>query len=316
MIGEGRTLADSLNDTVKYAQCAERAGYSRYWIAEHHNMPGIGSAATTLIISHVAAGTSTIKVGSGGMMLPNHTALVVAEQFGTLQEIYPGRIDLGVGRAPGANAATIQALRGHAHGREFADDVIAVVDYLEDNSRQPARALPGRHDVPVWILGSSFYGAQLAGQLGLPFAFASHFAPRHLMKAIELYRENFRPSERLAEPYLIAGVCVFAAESEDEALYLASSHQQWVANLHAGRPGLLPRPVEGYLETLSQERRYGLDQELACSVAGTEEQVGNWLRQFADITGADELMIDARIYDVDARCRSFEIAARAMGIKR
>lgn len=314
MIGEGRSLAGSLNDTVKYARCAELAGYRRYWIAEHHNMPGIGSAATALIISHVASGTSTIRVGSGGMMLPNHTALVVAEQFGTLHEIYPGRIDLGVGRAPGANAATIQALRGHYQGREFADDVIAVLDYLADNSRQPARALPGRHDVPVWILGSSFYGAQLAGQLGLPFAFASHFAPRHLMKAIELYRENFRPSERLAEPYVIAGVCVFAADSEDEAEFLASSHQQWVANLHAGRPGLLPRPVEGYLESLSPERRYGLDQELACTVAGTGEQVGKWLREFADITGANELMIDSRIYDVNARCRSFEIVAQAMGI--
>lgn len=313
MIGEGKSLADSLSDAARFAQCAERDGYERYWIAEHHSMPGIGSAATTLIMSHVAANTSSIRVGSGGMMMPNHAPLIVAEQFGTLDTLHPGRIDLGVGRAPGSDSAAVRAIRGnHPQQRELAEDVIALQDYLADNGRQQARAIPGKHDVPIWILGSGLHGAQLAAALGLPFAFASHFAPRHLLQAVSLYRDQFQPSALLAEPYVIAGCCVFAADTHDEAVYLASSHQKWVANLHAGQPGLLPKPVLDFMQSLPPNRRMALEQELACSVAGTETEVGEWLREFARLTTADELMIDARIYDPDARCRSFEIAAASL----
>lgn len=290
MIGEGKNLATSLQDTVRLAQCAERSGYQRYWIAEHHSMPGIGSAATTLIMSHVAAHTSAIRVGSGGMMMPNHSPLIIAEQFGTLDTLYPGRIDLGVGRAPGSDSAAMRAIRGNfPQPRELSEDVTALLDYLADNGRQPARAIPG-----------------------LPFAFASHFAPRHLLEAIALYRQHFRPSQYLAEPYVIAGCCVFAADTKEEAVFLASSHQKWVANLHSGRPGLLPKPVHNFMESLPVNMRTGLQQELACSVIGTRKEVGNWLRAFAQQTSADELMIDARIYDPAERCRSFENAAAAL----
>lgn len=313
MIGEDKDLATSLQDTVRLAQCAERSGYQRYWIAEHHSMPGIGSAATTLIMSHVAAHTSAIRVGSGGMMMPNHSPLIIAEQFGTLDTLYPGRIDLGVGRAPGSDSAAMRAIRGNfPQQRELSEDVTALLDYLADNGRQPARAIPGQHDVPLWILGSGLHGAELAATLGLPFAFASHFAPRHLLEAIALYRQHFRPSQYLVEPYVIAGCCVFAADTKEEAVFLASSHQKWVANLHSGRPGLLPKPVHRFMESLPVNMRTGLQQELACSVIGTRKEVGNWLRAFAQQTSADELMIDARIYDPAARCRSFEIAAAAL----
>lgn len=312
MIAEEKSLIHSLDEALQYARCAEAAGYSRYWVAEHHNMPGIGSAATTIIMSHLAAGTSTIRIGSGGIMLPNHAPLIVAEQFATLETLYPGRIDLGVGRAPGSDRETVLAIRGqNPAAREFSNDVIAVMDYLEDNQNQPARGIPGIHGTPIWILGSGVYGARLAAELGLPFAFASHFAPRFLMQAISAYREHFRPSRHLDAPYLMAGVCVFAAATHQEAEYVASSHQQWVANLHAGRPGLLPKPVEGYMKQLSEIQRMGLDQELACSVVGTFDVVRRWLREFAEMTSADELMIESRIYDPEARCRSYEIAAEA-----
>lgn len=312
MIGEEKSLVHSLDEALQFARRVEAAGYSRYWVAEHHNMPGIGSSATTIIMSHLAGGTSSIRIGSGGIMLPNHAPLIVAEQFATLETLYPGRIDLGVGRAPGSDRETVLAIRGQNPApREFSDDVTAVMNYLQDNRRQPARGIPGIHDIPVWILGSGLYGARLAAELGLPFAFASHFAPRYLMQAITTYREHFRPSPQLAAPYVMVGVCVFAAESREEAEYVASSHRQWVANLHAGRPGLLPKPVEGYIEQLSASQRIGLDQELACSVTGTRDIVRRWLQDFAEGTSADELMIDSRIYDPEARCRSYEIAAEA-----
>lgn len=312
MIGEEKSLVHSLDEALQFARRAEAAGYSRYWVAEHHNMPGIGSSATTIVMSHLAGGTSSIRIGSGGIMLPNHAPLIVAEQFATLETLYPGRIDLGVGRAPGSDRETVLAIRGQNPApREFSDDVTAVMNYLQDNRRQPARGIPGIHDIPVWILGSGLYGARLAAELGLPFAFASHFAPRYLMQAITTYREHFRPSPQLAAPYVMVGVCVFAAESREEAEYVASSHRQWVANLHAGRPGLLPKPAEGYMEQLSASQRIGLDQELACSVTGTRDIVRRWLQDFAEGTSADELMIDSRIYDPEARCRSYEIAAEA-----
>jgi len=313
MIGEGKTLGDSINEALQYARRAEAAGFSRYWVAEHHNMPGIGSAATTIIMSHLAAGTSTIHIGSGGIMLPNHAPLIVAEQFATLETLYPGRIDLGVGRAPGSDRDTVLAIRGqNPTSREFSEDVKALTDYLADNGVQPARGIPGKHETPVWILGSGLYGARLAAQLGLPFAFASHFAPRYLLEALSVYREHFRPSAQLAAPYVMAGVCVFAAETQHEAEYIASSHQQWVANLHSGRPGLLPKPVEGYMNNLAHSQRMRLDQELACSVTGTRDVVRRWLQEFTQITGADELMIDSRIYDPEARCKSFDIAAETV----
>ncbi|MGR9202289.1 LLM class flavin-dependent oxidoreductase [Rhizobium leguminosarum] len=313
MIGEGKSLGHSINEALQCARRAEAAGFSRYWVAEHHNMPGIGSAATTIIMSHLAAGTSTIHIGSGGIMLPNHAPLIVAEQFATLETLYPGRIDLGVGRAPGSDRDTVLAIRGrNPNSREFSEDVKAVTDYLADNRVQPARGIPGKHETPIWILGSGLYGARLAAELGLPFAFASHFAPRCLLEAISVYREHFRPSAKLSTPYVMAGVCVFAAETQQEADYIASSHQQWVANLHKGQPGLLPKPVEGYMKQLPDSQRIGLDQELACSVVGTRGVVRRWLQEFAQITSADELMIDSRIYDPEARSRSYEIAAEAL----
>ncbi|MEX3932150.1 LLM class flavin-dependent oxidoreductase [Paraburkholderia phymatum] len=313
MIGEGKELADSLQDALRLARHVEWNGYQRYWVAEHHNMPGIGSAATSLVISHLAAGTATLRIGSGGIMLPNHSPLVVAEQFGTLDSLYPGRIDLGVGRAPGADSATSHAVRGaNTAARDLAEDVALLQGYLSDDGSQSIRAIPGRRDVPIWILGSGIYGAHLAAAMGLPFAFASHFAPQLLWQAVAAYRQNFKPSEHLARPYLTLGVNAFAAETREEAAFLASSHFQWVANLHSGNPGPLPKPVDGFVESLSESARYRLMQELSCIAIGTKIEVGNWLRKFIEETGADELMIDARIFDVAARCRSYELVAASL----
>ncbi|NUX57648.1 LLM class flavin-dependent oxidoreductase [Paraburkholderia youngii] len=313
MIGEGNTLQHSLADAVRLAQHVEASGFNRYWVAEHHNMPGIGSAATTLIMSHLAARTSSIRIGSGGIMMPNHAALIVAEQFGTLEALYPGRIDLGVGRAPGSDSVTSRAIRGTSQApRELADDVVQLLDYFADNGRQPVRAVPGEHNIPIWVLGSGLYGAQLAAAFGLPFVFASHFAPSLLQQAVYAYRSTFKASRFLTEPYVMAGVNVFAADTEEEAAFLASSHQQWVANLHANKPGPLPRPKEGFMKRLSVHQREGLERELACTALGTRSQVRRWLLEFVEHFQVDELMIDARIYDVEARCRSYQYAAEAL----
>lgn len=312
MIGEGKTYADTLEGARQLASHVERHGYNRYWIAEHHDLPGIGSMATPLIVQHLAAATSTLRVGAGGVMLPNHSPLIVAEQFGTLETLFPGRIDLGVGRAPGSGGPTVRAIRGISQERDFAQDVQKLRDYLEDNGREPVRALPGRHDVPMWILGSSLQGADLAARIGLPYAFASHFAPQMLMPALAHYRENFRPSAYLKQPYTMAGVNVIAADTRAEARYLASSHQQWVVKLHAGCPGLLPAPEEGYLATISPRDQQGLDQAMAYTAIGDKQDVGAWLREFIATTGVDELMIDARIYDPVARCRSYQLAAESI----
>jgi luciferase family oxidoreductase group 1 len=247
MIGQGKSFAEAVEESRQLARHVEKHGFRRYWVAEHHDMPGIGSAATSLIISEIASATSTMRVGSGGIMLPNHSPLVVAEQFGTLDSLYPGRIDLGVGRAPGSGGPTVQALRRGAPERDFAHDVVEVMDYLADNGKQPVRAIPGQHNVPLWILGSSMYGAELAAALGLPYAFASHFAPRFLHQAIAHYRKNFRPSKQLSEPYVMVGVNIFAADTNEEAEYLASSHRKWMLDLHVGRVGELPKPVDGYV---------------------------------------------------------------------
>lgn len=313
MVGEDKNLAEAINESRQLAQHVEKQGFGRYWIAEHHNMPGIGSAATTLIINEIASATSNIRVGAGGIMLPNHSPLVVAEQFGTLDTLYPGRIDLGMGRAPGTGGPTIYALRRGAPERDFPQDVLEVMDYLADNGRRPVRAIPGRKNVPVWILGSSLFGADLAAKLGLPYSFASHFAPRFLHQAIAHYRENFQPSEHLKKPYVMIGVNVFAADSNEEADYLASSHRQWMTDLHVGRMGLLPKPREGYVESLSDYERDILSQVMACTVIGDRESVAEGLRELIAETGADELMIDSRIYDQEARIRSHNYTAQAMG---
>ncbi|MFC3058440.1 LLM class flavin-dependent oxidoreductase [Paenirhodobacter populi] len=312
MIGEDKTFADTLADAALLARHVEQHGYCRYWIAEHHDLPGIVSSATTVLVQHLAGATSRLRVGSGGIMLPNHSPLVVAEQFATLDTIFPGRIDLGIGRAAGAAGPSIRALRGLAPERDFEDDIRQLADFLHDNGRQPVRGIPGNHEVPIWLLGSSMYSADLAARLGLPYAFASHFAPHFLMNALAYYRENFRPSAALARPYVIAGVNAFAADTEAEAAFLASSHFHWVNMLHKGRPGPLPRPQEGYLATLSDREKQGLQQALAYSVFGDKTQVGQWLSDFIARTGADELIIDARIHDPAARCRSYQLVAEAL----
>ncbi|SAL05322.1 luciferase-like monooxygenase [Caballeronia calidae] len=312
MIGEDKSFAEAVDESRQLARHVEKHGFRRYWVAEHHDMPGIGSAATSLIISEIASVTSTLRVGSGGIMLPNHSPLVVAEQFGTLDSLYPGRIDLGVGRAPGSGGPTVQALRRGAPERDFAQDVVEVMDYLADNGKRPVRAIPGPHNVPLWILGSSMYGAGLAAALGLPYAFASHFAPRFLHQAIAYYRENFRPSTQLSEPYVMVGANIFAADTNEEAEYLASSHRKWMLDLHVGRVGELPKPVDGYVQGLPANERDVLNQVMACTVAGDKAKVGVWIRDIIDQTDADELMIDCRIYDPQARLRSHQYAAEAM----
>jgi luciferase family oxidoreductase group 1 len=312
MIGEGKTFAHTLADAATLARRVERNGYKRYWVAEHHDLPGIASAATALLIQHLAGATKSLRVGSGGIMLPNHSILSVAEQFGTLDTLFPGRIDLGVGRAPGSAGLAVRALRGDSPERDFAQDIRQLTEYLADDGRQPVRAIPGNHSVPIWLLGSSPNSADLAAKLGLPYAFASHFAPRFLMDAIAHYRAAFKPSAMLKQPYVIAGANVFAAATRAEAQYHASSHQQWVSRLYAGKPGLLPLPEEGYIERLSDFDRHTLSQAMSCTAIGDKDDVGSWLRQFIATTQADEVIIDARIHDPDARCRSYQIAAESI----
>jgi luciferase family oxidoreductase group 1 len=313
MMGEGKTFSDSLNDIAMLAKHVEDHGYNRFWIAEHHNMPGIASSATTLIMSHLASKTSSLRIGSGGIMMPNHSPLIIAEQFATLNTMFPNRIDLGVGRAPGTNGLTVKAIRGaDIHSRELKDDVITLQDYLSDNGEQPVRSIPETHQIPIWILGSGLYGAELAATLGLPYAFASHFAPFHLKQAVEHYKKNFKPSVFLDKPYVMVGVNVFAANTHNEAEYLASSHRQWVVNRNSGQPGLLPKPIENYVNTLTPEQRDAMEAELACTAIGTKEEVGSWLRNFLSFTGADELMVDSRIYDPTARCYSYQLAAESI----
>ena len=312
MIGEGKTFADTLADAATLARSVERNGYTRYWVAEHHDLPGIASAATALLIQHLAGATRNLRVGSGGIMLPNHSILSVAEQFGTLDTLFPGRIDLGVGRAPGSAGPAIRALRGDSSERDFTQDIRQLTDYLADDGRQPVRAIPGNHSVPIWLLGSSPNSADLAAKLGLPYAFASHFAPRFLMDSIAHYRATFKPSATLKQPYVIAGANVFAATTRAEAQYHASSHQQWVSRLYAGKPGLLPLPEEGYIERLSALDRQTLTQTLSCTAVGDKDDVGSWLRQFIATSQADEVIIDARIHDPDARCRSYQLAAESI----
>jgi luciferase family oxidoreductase group 1 len=316
-ITEGGDAARSLHNSLDLAQHAERWGYGRFWLAEHHGMPGIASAATSVVIGHVASGTSRIRVGAGGIMLPNHSPLVIAEQFGTLEALYPGRIDLGLGRAPGSDPTTARALRRNlaADPDEFPQDVIELQRYLAPAAPgQRVVATPGAGSrVPLWILGSSLFGAQVAAALGLPFAFASHFAPALMMQAIELYRARFRPSAQLDRPYLMLGFNIFAADSDAEARLLATSMQQAFVNLRTGRPSRLPPPVEGYDRQLPPAAQAMLADVLSSSAIGSADTVRRGLAEFIDRTRPDELMLTSQIFDHAARLRSYEIAAELRG---
>ncbi|RCS24549.1 LLM class flavin-dependent oxidoreductase [Phyllobacterium salinisoli] len=317
-VPQGSHVGQSLRNSLDLARHAERLGYHRIWFAEHHNMPGIASAATAVVIGHVAAGTSSIRVGAGGIMLPNHSPLIIAEQFGTLAALFPGRIDLGLGRAPGTDQLTARALHRNMNSdaNAFPQDVVELMNYFRPaEPDQRVRAVPGAGlDVPVWILGSSLFGAQLAAALGLPYAFASHFAPAELEYAVEVYRTRFEPSEHLDKPYVMLGVNVFAAETDQEANLLFSSLQQAFVNLRMGKPGLLPPPVENYAEGLDSTGRALLQHALSCSFVGSPQTVKQGLDAFIARTGADELMVTAQIFDHAARIRSFEILADVAGL--
>lgn len=310
-IPDGSTAAEALAATVALAQAAEAFGYHRFWLAEHHNMPGIASAATAIVIGQVAAATRTMRVGAGGIMLPNHAPLVVAEQFGTLETLYPGRIDLGLGRAPGTDMATARALRRHmAPEDSFPQDVQELIGYLDGADAGPVRAIPGEGTkVPVWILGSSLYGAQLAAILGLPFAFASHFAPAMLADALAIYRGSFRPSARLAAPYVMMAAGVCAAGTDAEAIRLRSSQMLAFARLRMGRPGKLPHPVEDVAQEIPPPILGQVRQALSISAVGSATTVRTQLAAILEAHRPDELILTGMIHDPAARIRSFEIAA-------
>ncbi|MCH2555940.1 MAG: LLM class flavin-dependent oxidoreductase [Alcanivorax sp.] len=310
----GGDAGQALRHSLDLARHAEQWGYTRYWVAEHHNMPGVASAATSVVIGHIAAGTQRIRVGSGGIMLPNHAPLVIAEQFGTLEALFPGRIDLGLGRAPGTDMETARALRRdlNSNAMEFPRDVAELQGYLDaPGPEQRVRAIPGQGSkVPLWLLGSSLFSARLAAQMGLPFAFASHFAPESLEEALHVYRTHFQPSAQLDKPYAAAGISVFAADSDQEGAYLATSMQQQFMNLRRGRPGPLPPPVENMDELWSPMEAHGVRQAMKYAMIGSRETVMEGLRAFRDHTNVDELIITGGIFDHDKRLRSFDIAAQ------
>ena len=314
---EGGDAGQSLHFSAKLARHAEALGYTRFWMAEHHNMPGIASAATAVALAHVGAHTKSIRIGAGGVMLPNHAPYVVAEQFGTLAALHPGRVDLGLGRAPGGDMAAARALRRNLQGDAdgFPQDVAEIAAYFRPAQEgQRIVAVPGEGlSVPIWILGSSLYGAQLAAAFGLPYAFASHFAPELMMQAIELYRRQFKPSEQLEKPYVMLGCNVFAGDTDAEGTYLATSMQQAFVNLRSGRPAKLQPPREGYLQTLDPQWRGLLDNILSCSFIGSPATVRAGLQGFIERTGADEVIVASQIFDPAKRLRSYEIAAQAMG---
>ncbi|SDM69246.1 luciferase family oxidoreductase, group 1 [Oryzisolibacter propanilivorax] len=314
-VREGGSVAQALQLSVRTAQRAESLGFARYWLAEHHNMPGIASSATAVLIGHIAGATQRIRVGSGGIMLPNHAPLVVAEAFGTLATLYPGRIDLGLGRAPGTDPATMRALRRDRVETEadFPRDVAELQRLLAPaEPGQKLVAVPGAGtEVPIWLLGSSLFSAQLAAHLGLPYAFASHFAPRMLHAAIEMYRRLFRPSQVLARPYVVIGVPVIAAPTDEEARLLASSTYQRVLGILTGQRGLLAPPVPGYLEGLGYQERQAIADFLAVGVVGGPETVRAGLRALASSTRADEFMLVSDVYDAELRLRSLEITKQS-----
>jgi luciferase family oxidoreductase group 1 len=314
-ITAGADPRQALNNSLRLAQHTESLGYHRYWVAEHHNMPGIASAATAVVIGHIASGTTTLRVGSGGIMLPNHSPLMVAEQFGTLAALYPNRIDLGLGRAPGTDGMTAHALRRtlHSDPNQFPQDVLELKGYLADaQENQKVLAIPGQGShVPLYILGSSLFGAQLAAILGLPFAFASHFAPAAMMRAITLYREEFTPSEQLSAPYVMLGYNICAADTEAEAQYLRTSGLRALLNMRQGRPGPLPAPVDNFETTLTTAEQSILAQSDAAAAVGDAKQIYDQVAEFVEKTQVDELIITAQIFDHDARCHSYSIAHEA-----
>lgn len=308
----GSDAAQAFRNTLDLAQLGERLGYRRYWLAEHHNMPGIASAATAVLIGHVAGGTSTIRVGAGGIMLPNHAPLQVAEAFGTLASLYPGRIDLGLGRAPGTDQATAKALRRYFDSADaFPQDVLELLAYFEPAvPGQQVRAVPGAGiEVPVWLLGSSLFSAKLSAQLGLPFAFASHFAPDAMDEALALYRRDFRPSARLAQPYAMLGINVVAADSDAEARRLFTTQQQSFINLRRGRPGLIPPPIDDIDAYWTPAEKQMVERALACAVVGAADTVQDGIEAFVARHRPDELLITANVFEHAARRHSFEIAA-------
>ena len=314
-IGEGFTPADALHNALDLAQHAEAAGYERFWLAEHHNLAGIASAATSVCICHVAGGTKTIRVGAGGIMLPNHSPMVIAEQFGTLATLFPERIDLGLGRAPGTDQRTLMALRrGPESSENFPQDVLELKALLgPPQENQFLHAIPGEDtNVPLWILGSSLYGAQLAGMLGLPYAFASHFAPQALMQAISIYRERFEPSKQLDKPYVMVGCNVIVADTEEEAKRLFTSPQQNFTRMVRGTRGQLPPPIDDIEAFWSPAEKHHAAGMLACSFHGTKDSIKDKLAPMIEETGADELMVAAAVWDHKARVNSFELLAEAM----
>jgi len=313
-IAEGSNVGAALQNSLSLAQHAEKIGYTRYWVAEHHNMAGIASAATSVVIGHIAGGTNSIRVGAGGIMLPNHSPLVIAEHFGTLETLYPNRIDLGLGRAPGTDGATAKALRRSlTSSDQFPEDVLELQRYFQTNDpvSTAIRAVPGEGtNVPLWILGSSLYGAQLAAHMGLPFAFASHFAPDALGQAAQIYRENFQPSEQLQQPYFMFAVNVFAADSDAEADYIRSSHQQVFANLISGRPSKLPAPVADIKAVLDSATLANVNRALRCIASGGEEKVHRELSALIEAYQPDEIMINSPIHNHAARLHSYSIVAQ------
>ncbi len=319
-VPQGATPAAALRNSLDLAQHAEAWGYHRYWLAEHHNLPGIASAATSVVIGYVAGGTKTIRVGAGGIMLPNHSPLVIAEQFGTLASLYPDRIDLGLGRAPGTDPLTARALRRNvaAASDDFPQDVEELQSYFEPPApNQKIRAIPGAGlRVPIWLLGSSTYSAQLAAALGLPFAFASHFAPADLLQALELYRARFKPSRQLDRPYVMLGMNVVVAETDAEARYHFTSVQQSFTNLRRGTPGQVPAPIEDIDSFWSPAEKASTSQALLCSAVGSREMVERRILSFLDLTHPDELISTAHIYDHAARLRSFELLSQISGFVR
>jgi len=313
----GSTPAIALRNSLALAQRAEQLGFERYWVAEHHNMTGIASAATAVVIGFLAGGTSSIRVGSGGIMLPNHSPLVIAEQFGTLAALYPGRIDLGLGRAPGTDQTTVRALRRDPRAADTFPEDVQELQALFEPARpgQPVQAVPGAGlEVPLWILGSSLYGAQLAAALGLPYAFASHFAPEALEEALDLYRRLFRPSRQLQTPHAMAGVNVVVADTDDAARRLFTSHQQSFVNLRRGRPGPQQAPIDDIETYWSAAEKDMAQRALRCSFVGSPDTVRAGLERFARDTGVDELMVVSAIFDPAARQRSYELLAALAGL--
>ncbi|EMT6574705.1 TPA: luciferase-like monooxygenase [Providencia rettgeri] len=313
---QGSTAKEAFAHSLDIAQLAEKLGYHRYWLAEHHNMTGIASAATSVLIGYLAANTRTLRLGSGGVMLPNHSPLVIAEQFGTLNTLYPERIDLGIGRAPGSDQRTMQALRRHMNTDidNFPQDVAQIINWFDAINPDPAvRPVPGFGEkIPVWLLGSSLYSARLAAQMGLPFAFASHFAPDLLLQALEVYRANFQPSQRLSKPYAMVCINIIAAETQREAEFLFTSMQQAFVMLRRGQPSQLPAPVESMENIWSPAEEFGVQQALGMSLVGDKTKVRHGLETILRQTQADEIMVNGQIFDHQARLHSFELAMQVM----